>query len=236
MEKGSFPRKHTRLEVDLFVIAKVISPADPSRKQRPQSGMARNVSESGLLLELSEALPLSTLLDLLIDLGQRAIRADGEVVWMEPTKGGRPFHHGIRLLKLDAEDGHAWSAYLAKLERAPKRTRARLSAELPVVCRPYGAPVKALEGRTLNISEGGTMARLPEALPPTSAVTLTFQTLKGPMTIGAEVVWVEASHAPEEGIVHGFCFSGPANEQGFLLDLLIASFLNQVEQEGRGGF
>lgn len=228
MEKGSPPRRHARLEVELFVIAKVISPADPSREQHPQFGTAKNVSEGGLLLELSEALPLSTHLDLLIDLGQRAIRADGEVVWMKPTEGGRSFHHGIHLLRLDAEDGQAWFAFLAKLERAPKRTRARLSAEVPVVCRPHGAPSKALEGRTLNVSEGGTMMKLPEALPLTQPVALTFQTLKGPMTIGARVVWVEPGHAREEGIAHGFCFTGPANEEGFLLDLLITSFLNQA--------
>ena len=71
MEKGSPPRRHARLEVELFVIAKVISPADPSREQHPQFGTAKNVSEGGLLLELSEALPLSTHLDLLIDLGSR---------------------------------------------------------------------------------------------------------------------------------------------------------------------
>lgn len=227
------PRRHARLEVELFVIAKAISSADPSWKPRPQIGTAKNVSEGGLLLELSEAFPLSTYLDLLIDLGHRAIRADGEVVWVKPTEGGQSFHHGIHLLRLDAEDGQAWFAFLTKLERSPKRTRARLSAEVPVICRLHGTPSKVLEGRTLNVSEGGTMVKLPEALPLTSAVTLTFQTLKGPMMIGGRVVWVAPGEVPEEGIAHGLCFTGPANEQGFLLDLLITSFLTQAEQEGR---
>jgi len=95
--------------------------------------------------------------------------------------------------------------------RARKRQFARFRAFLRALCRlqgPDGAP-QELEGKTRNLSEGGTLLLLSRALPPGSQLAVQLDTQVGEASRTGHVVWVGKPEPANPGgtvVPHGIIF------------------------------
>ncbi len=100
-------RRHAgiRLPADIAVLYRRKGKAGP-----PLQGWAENISRAGLLLCLPEALPPGTTLEVLLQIPNEPVTAEGAIVWVEPPTGrkpGEPIRHGFRFTAL------GWSTALA---------------------------------------------------------------------------------------------------------------------------
>jgi CheY-like chemotaxis protein len=70
------------------------------------AGVARTLSEGGVMVELPTPLPVASLLDLSLQMPLGEIIAPGKVVWSrfqaEAKKGEGAYHHGIQFLEMGA--------------------------------------------------------------------------------------------------------------------------------------
>lgn len=101
-------RRHRRYAYDGSVNYRRLGPST--------TGRVRNLSEGGLLVELQEFLPPGTPLDLIIAVGEKSVRVEGEVVWSQelpPTPDGS-YRHGIRFTRFELQDRLTWAVFIAK--------------------------------------------------------------------------------------------------------------------------
>lgn len=95
----------------------------------------------------------------------------------------------------------------------------RYELQLPVLYRLTDTPqVKAGIGRMRNLSEGGACLELHERLAPSTRLALILRTDQGAIEAKAEVVWVQNQGPPEQGVLHGVCFTHltPEHHQALL--------------------
>ena len=67
------------------------------------AGHTSNVSRGGLLLRLSQPIPPGTVLSLTFDPPKGRVKAEGEIVWVDPPErrhAGEPIRHGLRFTAL----------------------------------------------------------------------------------------------------------------------------------------
>jgi hypothetical protein len=85
----------------------------------------------------------------------------------------------------------------------------RLPFELAVTCQVKGQTGPPFRGRTRDISRGGVSLRLPQVVPPGTALELTLHTRIEPVTAKGTVIWVAPpeGRTPGEPIPHGLRFS-----------------------------
>ena len=74
-----------------------------------------DLNERGLMVTLAEQFPVGTLLDLLIFLGERSIRAEAEVVWSQnaPPEQATSYLHRLRFTSLDLQDRLSLELFIA---------------------------------------------------------------------------------------------------------------------------
>jgi len=92
-------RASVRLPLELAVTCQPKGPAGPSVVR----GHTEDMSRGGLLLRLSQDVPPGTVLDLTLHPAGGPIKAQGEVVWVDPPEKrapGEPVRHGLRFTGL----------------------------------------------------------------------------------------------------------------------------------------
>jgi uncharacterized protein (TIGR02266 family) len=107
-----------------------------------------------------------------------------------------------------------------KIRPAEKRQYARFEVFLPARCLLRGPDGEPLEvaGKTRNVSEGGLLVLLPQALPRGVPVTVELDTQTGPAARSGRVVWVGPPERTELGksvLPHGIAF-GQALERAYV--------------------
>jgi len=91
-----------------------------------------------------------------------------------------------------------------------RREFRRYPIQLPLLHRPIApSPSSAGVGWTRDVSRGGLLLRLPQVLPPGTALELTLPTPTGPLPVAGTVVWVAPPEArtPDLPIRHGLRFT-----------------------------
>src|SRR5574341_446607 len=101
MDSGAEKRTHTRV-VSLNLVSYEAEEGAPG-PEAEGIGRTRNLSEGGILLEVSKAYPLSAVIDLRIALGERIVHTRGRVVRLQEL-AGRRVEMGLKFVELSAED------------------------------------------------------------------------------------------------------------------------------------
>lgn len=97
---------------------------------------------------------------------------------------------------------------------AEKRALARQEIRLPFLYRlKTPISVRAGAGWTHNISEEGACIELPERLEEGAAMQILFQTDRGGLGVGVQVIWVAGIREKGEGLIHGVAFPGLNEEK-----------------------
>src|SRR3989338_4466411 len=101
-ETAAEKREYTRLLTTL----KVLYTLEGNISRGVKEASSRNISESGILISVPEALPISTVLDLNISSPQldHAIKTKGRVVWIQEIKQARLYDLGIAFTKILNDD------------------------------------------------------------------------------------------------------------------------------------
>jgi hypothetical protein len=183
-------------------------------------GITQNVSQRGLLVEAVLPLPQGTSTDLRLLSGDLIPRAEAVVVW---TAEGSPGLMGLRFTRMAEASSLAWEQLLAGQTGQDPRTSVRIPVDLEVTC--VIPPDTRLRGRAENLSDGGMMVRLPQAVPPQTCVKLKVPGALGLPPMEAGVMWTRA-HPEVPHVVHGLRFlEGDIGKELFLIDTLLRRFL-----------
>ena len=98
-KKALEQRKHPRYGYD--APAMICRPLGAAR-----AGWIHNVSEGGVMVELSEPFPPGTSLDVVISLAGKTIRAEAKVIWSQ-NSDDQPhpsYRHGLEFISIDHQD------------------------------------------------------------------------------------------------------------------------------------
>jgi len=100
-------RKHPRHTCTGPIIYRQLGPA--------RAGSMHDLNERGLMVTLAERFPVGTLLDLLIFLGERSIRAEAEVVWSRDAsqEQATSYLHRLKFTSLDLQDRLSLELFIA---------------------------------------------------------------------------------------------------------------------------
>jgi hypothetical protein len=100
-------REHPRHTCTGPIIYRQLGPA--------RAGSMHDLNERGLMVMLAERFQVGTLLDLLIFLGERSIRAEAEVVWSQDasTEQATSSLHRLRFTSLDLQDRLSLELFIA---------------------------------------------------------------------------------------------------------------------------
>lgn len=209
-------RKYSRFPMRLPVICE--SPAIPGYRT---VGVTQNVSQGGLLLEVTAPLAPSTPMNLLLCTGGQNTRAEAMVIWRTEDP---PARMGLRFTTWEAADRIAWEHLLAFQAGPTRRASVRIPMVLTVTCS--SPPDTSLPGEIKNLSEGGLMIALPEALSPPTRLTVAAAPWSSLPPVDAEMEVVWSRDNPEgHGVLHGlrFCVDDISKEL-----FLIGTLLRQV--------
>ena len=220
MSEWTAKRRHPRHPIRLPVLYKVTDPA----AARAGVGWSRDLSEGGACVELAEYLEPMSPLTLLLRTGEGGLELEAEVVWAAQSEAaGQPVLHGVSFVQLSEAQGKA----LNKLFTLKEHTRLqglRLPLELPISCRPKGMTGPVMQGHTGDVSRGGLLLLLPEAIPPDFPLEITIQTRRGNVEAQGVIVWggSKEKHAAGEMFRHGFKFTDISWPHQMTLGLLLA--------------
>ena len=100
-------RKRTRHSYKGPIIYRRLGPA--------RAGSVHDLNERGLMAALAERFPVGTLLDLLLSLGERSIRAEAEVVWSQDAcpEQATSWLHRLKFTSLDLQDRLSLELFIA---------------------------------------------------------------------------------------------------------------------------
>lgn len=214
-------RKSPRYPIQLPLLYRPISPASSNNVG---AGWTRNVSESGACIELAERLHPQASVNLRLRTDRGPIQAEAQVVWAgEPTPPSGGIPHGVTFTRITPDQSQALRDLLLPLSMAP-HAGVRLPVDLPIRCQPKNPPGPALEGRTGDMSRGGLLLLLPEALSPGTTLEATLQTATGPLSVAGVIVWAEPPQRQRDGrsIRHGMQFTSLDWSISLYLGLLLA--------------
>lgn len=203
---GSTSSRARRYPIQLPVFHAPWTPAPT----RPGVAWTLNLSERGACLELAEPLAPHARLWLCLRTDRGAIEAEGQVAWCgEKSRGGEGgVLHGVTFTHIAPAEAQAlWELIVSKGMVRPAGVR--LPLQIPVTWEPKGQGGASLPGRTLDISRGGLLLRLPHALPPETPLTLTLHTAHGPLGAEGTIVWVAPPEmrSPGGSVPHGVRFT-----------------------------
>jgi hypothetical protein len=100
-------REHPRHTCTGPIIYRQLGPA--------RAGSMHDLNERGLMVTLAERFPVGTLLDLLIFLGERSIRAEAEAVWCQDAspEQATSYLHRLKFTSLDLQDRLSLELFIA---------------------------------------------------------------------------------------------------------------------------
>jgi hypothetical protein len=224
-------RKHQRVQVELpirynryLVRLPVVYRAEPPDSEHAGVGWTRNLSESGMCVELDERLRPDTVLSIRLQTDRGHIEAQAQVVWAgEPTgiESGTP--HGVVFTEMPPDQRQVLHDMLLPLSMVP-HADVRLPLKIPITCQRKDQPGELMQGYTGNLSRGGILAYLPHAVPGGTVVAISLPTSKGTIRVEGTVTWVEPPGKRQQGqpIQHGLRFNFLSWSSSLLLGLLLA--------------
>jgi hypothetical protein len=220
MPDGLERRQFRRFPLQLPLLHKFKAPAPV----RSGVGWTHNLSEGGACVELGERLMPQTPFWLRLQTDGGPIEIEAEVAWAgEPDATGGSVLHGVLFTQVAPDQLHPLHD-LILFKGHMRHPKVRLPFDFPVTCQRKGLAAPAFQGRTRDISRGGVLLRLPQILPPDTALEFTLHTPIGPLTLEGTVIWV----APPEGrtpggpIRHGLQFTALGGSKSLSLALLLA--------------
>ncbi len=172
--------------------------------QQLGAGWTYNLCEHGVGVELDESLrpwlPLG--LRLVTPYGPLDLRA--RVVWIGNLQLGGGSPHGLEFRQVPPAQRKFLEQYVQLLQ-GQARLAGRFPLNLPAQCQLKSPPGPSLAGRTGNLSRGGALLALPEALPVGSVLGVTVRTAAGTAAIDGVIVWVDPppERIPGAPIRHG---------------------------------
>ncbi len=172
-------------------------------------GWTRQLSEGGAGVELPVRLPAPTPLRVRLRTDRGLIEAEAAVVWTKESllpSGG--ILHGVAFTHIARDQLQAFRDLLIS-KGLFRPAGVRLPFELAVTCQLKGQTGPPLPGRTRDISRGGVLLRLPQVVPPGTALELTLHTRIDSLTAEGTVIWVAPpeGRTPGEPIPHGLRFT-----------------------------
>ena len=171
------------------------------------AGWTHNLCSHGVGVEfdfsLRPWLPIG--LRIVTNYGPLDLRA--RVIWIGSLQVGGGMLHGLEFRQVTPPQREFLEDY-AKLLQGQARVGARFSLDLPARCQLKSAPGPSLRGRTGNISRGGAMLYLPQAVPVRSVLRVTISTAAGSADVDGVIVWVDppTKRPPGAPIRHGMEF------------------------------
>jgi hypothetical protein len=192
-----------------------------SEAHHVHAGWTRDLSEHGVGVELDGSLrpPFPVALRMATRFGPVALRA--RVVWfgVPQAEGGTP--HGLEFQEVTLQQREFLEGFVQTL---PDRMRmsVRFPLALPARCQLKSPAGPSLQGRTGDISRGGAMLYLPQAVPVGSVLGVTIHSVAGLADVDGVVIWVDPPDQRTAGIAirHGLEF--------ILLDWSTAIVLSRV--------
>jgi hypothetical protein len=231
MGEGPEKRKAQRIQVELpirynryLVRLPVVYRAEAADAEHAGVGWTRNLSESGMCVELDERLEPDTVLSIRVQTDRGHIEGRAKVVWAGGpggTESGIP--HGIVFTEMPPDQRQGLHDMLLPLSMVP-HADVRLPLKIPITCQRKDQAGELVQGHTGNLSRGGILAYLPQALPPGTVVTISLPTSKGAIRVEGTVTWVEPPGQRQQGqpIQHGLRFNFLSWSSSLLLGLLLA--------------
>jgi hypothetical protein len=194
-------------------------------------GWTRDLSEGGACVELNERLPVPSPLHIHLQTDRGAIEIEAQVVWEAQAPDGRAQGsaqatgralYGVAFTHLAPDQLQTLRALLRSKGQA-QRAGVRLPVDVPVTCQPKAPVGSSLQGRTGNVSRGGLLLRLSQAVPPGTELELTLHPPHGQVKAEGEVVWVEPpeKRAPGESVRHGVRFTALGWSKSLSMALLL---------------
>ncbi len=192
----------------------------PAVRDYRSLGLTENVSQSGLMVEAADLLPQGTSTDLRLLAGGVITRADAVVIWMAGNASGRM---GLRFTRMTDANSAAWERLLTTQAAQGVRTSLRIPLDLEVTCViPEGT---RLRGRAENLSDGGMMVVLPQAVSLQTRVRLEIPLWLVLPPMEAQVVWMRG-RADVPDVAHGLRFlTEERGKELFLIGTLLRRFL-----------
>jgi hypothetical protein len=175
-------------------------------------------------VELAERLHAEMALRVRLQTEAGGIDAEGRVVWAaDPPMPGKGILHGLAFSEITPDHFQALRALLHS-KGALRQAGLRLPLELPVTVQPKDSAIPSVEGWTGNLSRGGLLMRLPQALPLETEVELTLRTPHGPLTAEGVIVWVDPveGQAASQMLRHGLRFTAIGWSTTLSLGLVLA--------------
>ena len=99
----------------------------------------------------------------------------------------------------------------------------RYQVQLPVLQKATPTADRVEVGWTRDLSQGGACLELPTRHSAPAPIWLQLQTDRGPIELGARVVWSGEPPAPGRGAVHGVAFFGATEAQRLALHEMLAA-------------
>ena len=224
MVQAAAERRFPRYDVQVPIRhAPAASPQAPA-----QAGWIRNLSRGGACVELEERLPAPTPLMIQLQTDRGTVAVEAQVVWEAERSaeepGGTGVLHGVAFTYLAPEQMQAIQTLLPG-EGINRRAEVRVPVDLPVTCQPRGSEAGPIRGQTGNISRGGLLLRLSQALPAGTKLDLTVHGAEGPMRGEGEVVWMDPpeQRLPGAPVRHGVRFTAMGWSRAQSLALLLTS-------------
>lgn len=220
MPDFSARRRYPRFPIKLPILYRLKDPGPA----RAGVGWTRDLSQGGACLELAEPFEPASHLRVFLRTDEGGLELEAQVAWTggQGSEAGAVIH-GVAFTHLTPDQHNALRDMLVHKGQS-RLAGLRVPMELPVTCRLKEKPGPALEGKTGDISRGGLLLRLPEVVPPGTALEVTIPTSRGKIEAEGEIVWVEPSDAqrPGELIRHGLRFTDISWPNQMALGLLLA--------------
>jgi hypothetical protein len=192
-------RRHPRYPVQIPLVY-----GTEAGPQQGGVGWTHNLSEHGVGVELDGSLrpglPLG--LKLVTPYGPLDLRA--RVIWIGGPQLGGGTLHGLEFRQVPPLQQAFLEQYL-NLLRGQARGGGRFPLDLPVRCQVKNPPGTSLAGRTGNLSRGGALLYLPQAVPVGSVLGVTIHAAAGVLAVEGRIVWVDppSQRTPGAPIRHG---------------------------------
>jgi hypothetical protein len=168
------------------------------------TGWTRNLCEHGLGVELDFSLRPWLPIELRIATTYGPLDLRARVIWIGSLQLGGGTLHGLEFRQVTPQQ-HEFLADYVKHLRGQPRAGVRFPFDLPARCQPKSPSGPSFPGRTGNISQGGAMLYLPQAVPVGSVLGMTISTAAGSAEVDGVIVWVDppTRRVPGAPIRHG---------------------------------
>ncbi len=178
-------------------------------RTRAGAGWTRELSEEGATVELAERFEPQTLLRVRLQTDRGPIDIEAKIAWIAAsTPSGPENYHGITITQIAPDQLQALRDLLLPLSMVV-HVGMRLSFNVAVTCRSKNSGGPMLRGQTGEVSRGGLLLRLPQAIAPGTVLDVTLQTARGPLLLEGAIVWAQPSETRKSGepIDHGLRFT-----------------------------